>query len=108
MSNEEEFSKAIDNLLVIALEELHAFTDRLDYTKPYECKQATHEFLAYLGQKYEQASQEVARLEYISMRGGVVDGFETKAYQGISDESYLGGVEYYCKNLFGEVQDEQL
>ena len=106
MNNEKEFEKATKNLITLALNELHAFLDKLDYSKPYECKQATLEFMRYLGNKYEQASQEVARLEYGAMRGGTDDGFEVKAYQGVTDDDFLSGVDYYCKYLFGEVQDE--
>ena len=106
MNSEEEFEKVIDNLINLALDELHAFLNKLDYTKPYECKQATLEFMRYLGNKYEQASMEASRLEYGTMRGGTDDGFEAKAYQGVTDEDFLSGVEYYCKYLFGEVVDE--
>ena len=106
MSNEEEFEKAINNLVALAHAELHAFTDRLDYSKPYECKQATLEFMRYLGEKYEKASQEATILEYEAMRGGTADGFEIKPYQGISDVSFMKGIDYCCKYLFGEVEDE--
>lgn len=108
MNNEKELEEARNNLITQAIKELHAFTDRLDYSKPYECKQATLEFMRYLGQKYEQASSEAARLEYNAMRGGTKDGFKAKAYRGLSDESFLKSVEYYCKYLFGEVDNEQL
>ena len=105
MNNEKEFEKATENLITLALDELHAFLDKLDYSKPYECKQATLEFMPYLGNKYEQASQEVARLEYGAMRGGTDDGFKAKAYEGLSVDDFLNSVSYYCKYLFGEAHD---
>lgn len=108
MSNEEEFEKAINNLITFAIAELHAFTDRLDYSKPWECKQAALEFMRYLHEKYEAAAQEVALLEYSAMRGGTVDGFKPEAYAGMSEKTFMSGVDYYYKYLFGErVEDEQ-
>lgn len=109
MDSAEEFERAIDNLINLAMQELHAFTERLDYSKPYECKQATLVYVKQLANKYEQASQEVAMLEYKAMRGGVDDGFKVKPYQGLTDDDFMSSIEYYCKYLFGEVeQDEQV
>ena len=105
MNSEEEFEKVIDNLINLALDELHAFLNKLDYSRPYKCKQATLEFMRYLGNKYEQASSEASRLEYGAMRGGTDDGFEAKAYQGLNADDFLNSVSYYCKYLFGEVND---
>ena len=105
MNNEDEFERATDNLIALAMDELHAFLDNLDYSKPYECKQAVLEFMRYLGEKWEQASAEVARMEYEEMSGGVDDDFEVKAYTGLSSDDFINGVEYYCKYLFGQVQD---
>jgi hypothetical protein len=105
VNNEDEFEKATDNLIALAMNELHAFLDNLDYSKPYECKQAVLEFMRYLGEKWEQASAEVARMEYEEMRGGTDDGFEVKAYTGLRSDDFIESVEYYCKYLFGQVQD---
>ena len=109
MSNDEEFEKCINNLIAAAIAELRAFTDRLDYSKPYECKQATLEFMRYLHQKYKAAAQEVAMLEYSAMRGEQNDNFTPKPYDGMSEKTFMSGVDYYCKFLFGErVEDEDV
>ncbi len=105
MSSTEEFEKCISNLIALAHYELHAFTDRLDYSKPYECKKATLEYMRYLYNRYEAAAQEVALLEYKTLRGDMSDGFELKPYTGLSEEAFMCGVEYYCKHLFGEVDN---
>ena len=106
MDNEVEYERAINNLLTLAERELHAFLDKLDYSKPYECKQAVKEYAYYLAKKYEGACQEVTRLEYIAMRGGTSDGYEVQVCQGMSDEAFMSGIDYYCKYLFGEPQNE--
>lgn len=102
MGNEVEYERAINNLLTLAERELYAFLGKLDYSKPYECKQAVKEFAYYLGKKYEGACQEVTRLEYIAMRGGTSDGYEVQVCEGMSDEAFMSGIDYYCKYLFGE------
>lgn len=107
MDNEVEYERAINNLLTLAERELRAFLNKLDYSKPYECKQAVKEYAYYLAKKYEGACQEVTRLEYIAMRGGTSDGYEVKVCEGMSDNALMDGVDFYCKFLFDEQVDNE-
>lgn len=102
MDNSQKYERALNNLLTLAIADLHGFIDRLDYSKPYECKRATLEFMRYLGNKYAVAAQELARLAYIEARGGTQDGFNVEYYSGIDAEDFMNSVNYYCKFLFGE------
>lgn len=97
------YQQALNGLADSAQTEFLHFWNKLDLSKPWECKQALCEFVPIFIQKYEQTASTLA-VNYFenAVKDNYGEIIEGKIIKTTDEIELQKSVSYFCRQLFEE------